>query len=359
MKVSVITFLNLFNYGSVLQAFATQEKFKNYFDEVELINYTKPSHTSKHILKKIRSKPAAYALFLPTAFRWNRMLSNFHAKHSNFSEASFSTEESFNKFPLHDGIYCTGSDQIWNLEYNRGVVPHHFLSFVPPGSRKFAYAASFGSGEVSEKYIEESKPLIQQYEKISVRESNGANMLKEQYGYNNAIRLIDPTLAMPPEFWRKFAPKPKIKEDYILIYNLNYSKAFDNYAKELSKKTGLQVIRLCSNFAQAIKGYGKAALMPQIFEFVTLIDNAKYLLTDSFHGTAFALNLNTEPIVVYPGKFSTRLSDILKLVSAEDRAILNFDNFDILNRHTDFNHVNAIFAKERERTDEFLKSIVQ
>lgn len=357
MKVSVISLIDSYNFGSLLQAFATQEKINNFASSIEIIHYTRPNNTIKNKIYKYFGIGLFRGLaYLPTAFLWHRNSAKFIKLNLNTSKSQYSTEESFKNFPLHDGFYCTGSDQVWNTDYNQGVASPLYLNFVPSDKKKFSYAASFGKESLSEDEVNNSNKFIKQYKHISVRENSAREILEKQFGRGDAVQIVDPTLAMPPEFWRNFAPKTKNKSDYILIYNLNFNKTFDKYALDLSKKTGLQLIRLCHSVAQAF-GCGKSIIIPEIFSFITLIDNARYVLTDSFHGTAFSMNLNTEPIVVYPEKFSTRLSSLLQLLDAEHRAITNFNDFDVLNRPTDFDHINKVLARERERVDEFLKDV--
>ena len=120
--------------------------------------------------------------------------------------------------------------------------------------------------------------------------------------------------------------------------------------------TGLPLVRLSQQYHSITLG-SKSVFIPPVLEFVTLIDNARYVLTNSFHGTAFSMNLNAEPICILPPRYSGRLSSLLRLVGAEHRAIKDFNDFDILNRPTDFNHVNNVLAQERERVNQFLQSI--
>jgi len=357
LKVSVITLIDVNNYGTMLQAFATQKKLEEYADDVEIIDYQRKTNSEIAIIIELcRSNLLRGLAYIPSVIIWRRLRKEFIKKHLKTSASHFKSNEEFDNFPLHDGIYCTGSDQVWNTDYNQGVVHPLYLSFVPCDMRKFAYAASFGKDWLDEEMVAKSKKYIEQYERISVRESDGVKILDKLYGYQDAVHLVDPTLAMPPEFWRGYACEPKIEGEYILIYCLNQSKAFETYAKKLSEKTGLPIFRLCHRVVHMIL-CGKKILIPLVFEFITLIDNAKYVLTDSFHGTAFSMNLNTEPIVIYPGRYSGRLSSFLNLVGAQHRAISDFNDFDVINRPVDFAHVNKVLAYERERVDEFLRSI--
>ena len=80
------------------------------------------------------------------------------------------------------------------------------------------------------------KKWINQYKLISVREESAINILEKQYGFESATRIIDPTLCLDADYWRKRESTKYNFKDYILIYNLNRSKDFDNYAKKISKK---------------------------------------------------------------------------------------------------------------------------
>ena len=160
---------------------------------------------------------------------------------------------------------------------------------------------------------------------------------------------------MTPEFWRGCAEKPKIKGEYILLYSVYINKNFDDYAKKLSKKTGLPLVRICPDIHQVIKR-GKSVVIPPVFDFITLIDNAKYVLTDSFHATAFSMMLNTEPICVLHNN-PERISSFLRLVGAEHCIVKDADDLGVIDHPVDFENAEKILARERERVDEFLRGI--
>jgi hypothetical protein len=357
LDVSVITLIDTYNYGTLLQAFATQEKLREYSKNVAIIDYLRPNNTFRSKLRlQLRSGFFPFLNFLLTALFWNKNHSDFIKENFMLSADKYRNVEDFNNFHLHDGIYCTGSDQLWNSDYNAGIILPFYLSFVPKEKRKIAFSTSMGKTAITEEEIKLTKPFIDQYEAISVREDEAVHILKNQYDYHSVVQIVDPTLSISPSHWKKHAPKSKIKSEYILIYNLTKNKALNEYAKELSRQLKLPLYRLCPFFSH-IRFSGKSILIPSVFEFITLIDHAKYLITDSFHGTAFAMNLNTEVIVSYPEKYSGRISSLLRLVGHEHRAIKDFHDFGILNRPTDFEHINQVLVAERKRVDEFLSNI--
>ena len=358
MKAGIITLHSVCNYGTQLQAYATQEKLKQYFDDVTFIDYKRPDTYGIKLLKtftkgNILKAPA----ILPTLLYWKHNFGQFQKKYLNISKKKYLSLKDFEDFEDIADVYFSGSDQVWNTGWNNGIIPPFYLSFVPKDKPRYAYASSFGKAQLDEKDINETKEYLNKYKMISVREESGVDILKNQLNIDKAIRIVDPTLAMPSDFWRNIAPKNKIKGEYILIYNLNKSKEFDEYAEKLSRYTGLKLYRFCTRFDQIFRN-GKSIIMPDILEFISLVDNAKIVLTDSFHATAFSMNLNTEPICIYPNNYSGRLSEFLKLVNSSQRHVIDYNDFDVVNRHVDFKQVNEILEKERNKVDSFLEDII-
>lgn len=358
MKAGVITLHSVCNYGTQLQAYATQEKLKQYFDDVFFIDYRRPDTYGINLLKtftkgNILKAPA----ILPTLIYWKKNFGGFQKKYLKFTKEKYLTLESFENFKDVADVYFSGSDQVWNTGWNNGVIPPLYLSFVPDNKPRYAYSSSFGKSKIDEKDVVEAKKYLDKFQKIAVREDTGVEILKNQFNIDST-RILDPTLAMDADFWRKIKPKNKIKEDYILIYNLNRSKEFDEYAEELAKKTGYKLYRFCTRLDQVFRN-GKSIVMPDIFDFVTLVDDAKLVLTDSFHATAFSINMNTEPVCIYPNEYSSRLSDFLKLVNCTNRHAKDFKDFDVLNNKINFAEVNEILDKERKKVDEYLSEVVK
>ena len=354
MKVSILTIIGMENYGSMLQAIATQKKMEEYADNVQFINYV---HNSRYTdLSRNQKNPFKTPFRILRMVLYNRNFRKLKDTFIKLSKEAYTCGKDFENFPDDADIYCTGSDQIWNPACVRQVpLKIRFLGFIPEGKRKFAFASSFGLEWMEDEIVAQSRDWVRQFESISVREDSGVKILSEQYGYANPIQLVDPTLAVPPEYWRRYATKLRIKKAYILIYAVYIDDRFDEYAKKLSKKTGLPLVRLCPDIHQATR-CGKSFIIPPVFSFISLIDNAKYVLTDSLHATAFSMSLNTEPICVClenPG----RISSFLRLIGQEHRMISDFNDFDVLSRPVDFVRVNAILARERGRVDEFLSGM--
>ena len=126
------------------------------------------------------------------------------------------------------------------------------------------------------------------------------------------------------------------------------------YAENLSKKTGLKVRFLSYQLHEFYKK-GKIMCNPKVEDFLALIDNAKYVITDSFHATAFSINFNTPFVIVYPEKYSTRLQSILKITGLENRVAQDENDLDVVKREIDFEKVNKRINIEREKSLSWLK----
>ncbi len=358
MKVVLITLHAVKNYGSALQAFATQEILKKHGCQVEIINYVREDVQNEKLIKNwSQGNIAKRIIITPTIKKSIKVFEKFYSTYLNLTDRIYISEDDFINFSLDGDMYCTGSDQVWNSKWNKGIINPLYLSFVPKSKFKFAFSASFGQNVLEENEILLTKHLIDEYQFISTREDSGKRILQEQYGYKKAIQTIDPTLILTADEWRKFEPESKIDKDYILVYNLNRNSEFDRYAVKLAKKTGLKLVRFCTRYDQFYRP-GKSIFIPEVVEFIELIDHAKYVLTDSFHATAFSMNMNTQPICVYPPEFSSRIESFLNLTDSLHRHIKNYDDFDVVNRPVDFEKVNAILDCERKKANNYLDKVL-
>lgn len=318
MDLKVITRHAPSNYGSLMQSIATVEVIRQLGHECTIIDYQRPDERGlRATLTALRSKP-----------RWNRSL----LTRSVYVALRWPTEQyarwRFDRFREHylpmtkrytssaelsalkADLFVTGSDQVWGPIGCDSFDPVYFLDFA--GSRRFALAASFGR-ETLEAGVEEAvMPLLRRYDLITVRESSAADMIN-RWGLPLPATVIDPTLMVSADFWRGMARKSDASDGkYILIYQIHNNPALDRYAVELARETGLELRRLSPSTHQ-ISRPGKLILLPDPGEFISCIDNAAMMITDSFHGTCFAINLGTQFVTVIPSNGTgTRNRNILR-----------------------------------------------
>lgn len=363
-KVEIITLQRVPNYGSVLQAYATQRVIENLGFEAEIINYFPERMHKKAMLRRIKNKnnkfrkslilrTLARMILLPSYYIRFKVFNNFVNNNLKMTKKEYQTNDELKKNIPNADVYCTGSDQVWNSAWNEGIDEALFLDFVPNSRKCIAYSASFGKRELDEWEKCKTKKLLQKYENISLREKSGVEILNK-LGIKDSVQVVDPTLLLSGEDWSKISSNKFKDEKYILVYNLNRNIKIDSYAKKLSKKTGLKVKYLSYQLHEFYK-YGKMYCNPSVEDFLALIVNAEVVITDSFHATAFSINFNTDFIIIYPEKFSTRLQSILELTNLQSRVVKDEDDLKVFDKKIEFKKVNQIIENERKKSLKWLE----
>jgi putative NIF3 family GTP cyclohydrolase 1 type 2 len=371
MKISIITMHNFPNYGSVLQAYATQEKLKKYGEGIEIIDYVSSRDSvSRRMGSYImagymrnhlghRPNPIMETIKIPFRVLKKIRFGSFIKEHLQLSENLYVTQDDLKSYPKHDGYYVTGSDQVWKLGY-KDKMPFFFF-FFPQEKKKVGYSVSVGNYNATTKSNSDFaniKSFVQMYSHISVRERIGIDLLKKYCDYSDVVQILDPTLALPGEFWRGFATNTRITGDYILVYKLGKDKEFEKFADKISRKTKLPLVRVCSNsIIHVFSGKGKKIILPPVTEFISLIEQASYVLTDSFHGVAFSFNLGTEPVVFRKDYDGGRITGLLKVFEEDKRYCTDFNNIDIIESRVNWNRIDEILTSERKKIDSFLESV--
>ena len=368
MQVKIITRHSPANYGSLLQSIATQKLVEQIGYSNEIIDYISKEETgiriaftqlkgktewNHNLLKKI-----AYIIMRePENLTMYCKFAKMRRKYLLMTKRFSSYIELEEYFKNSEDIFMTGSDQVWGPVSTGKHDLVYFLNFVPNRCKKVAFAASFGKAKFDENIIQEYKKYLVQYDNIAVRENTAVKILRE---INiDAKQVLDPTLLIDSTEWVKYIKKDKKEtEEYILIYQIHNDHKLNQYAKKFASKTKLKLIRV-SPILHQIKRGGKFVYLPDISEFLSLIKNAKYLITDSFHGTAFAINFNTQFIEILPNTgTSSRNQSILKLTELEDRVLTDLEDFSYIDSQIDFSKVNKIIQKNREESIEYLKKFI-
>lgn len=365
-KIVFITMHYVDNYGSVLQTLATQLIFQELGHEAFVLDYVRANCKSDVQASKVRGRylgkrwPFCSALgvwLLMKRYKYNtakhkRMFDDFRDKYFQRTREYLTVQDIYADVPEAD-IYCTGSDQTWNSIYNGGILPEYFLDFAPDGKPRLAFSASIGRTDLDNDEVKKTTPLVAKYNAISVRESSALREL-EKMGFDKGVHIVDPTLTISGQDWLKvLSIQSRKQKPYVLVYQLNFNPDMLRFARRLAKENNLQLLVMNTSIKARFFG-GHQLGRPKVEEWVSLFANAEYVVTDSFHGTAFSLNFNRKLFVWYPPEFSTRLQSILAMVGAEHRVI---DNKDVDWRKIapiDYEYVNEVLARERQKARDFL-----
>lgn len=364
-KIDLITLHRVKNYGSVLQTYATQNILEKLGYKVTIIDYYPERYSFLGMLKRVKKqnkllkkslllRMVARLIIVPSYLLRFKTFNNFIHKYLNLSNKVYHQFGDLSRNAPYADIYMTGSDQVWNSEWNGGIDKSLFLGFVPENKRKISYSSSFGVKELKKEEIPEIKSLLKKYNSISLREKSGVEIVSS-LGIKNATNVVDPTLLLTKEEWSKISSNRYIGEKYILVYNLNRNKKIDQYASKLSKKTGLKIIYLSYQLHEIYKK-GKMVCNPKVEDFISLIDNAEYIISDSFHATAFSLIFNKQFIIVYPGKYSTRLQSILSILDLENRVATDENDIEVVNNNINYKVINKMIQNMRNDSLTWLKN---
>lgn len=364
MDIKVITRHAPSNYGSLLQSMATVTVLERLGHTCEIIDYIRDDeHGLNAVITSLNGKQdragnplkklAYIALRYPEDKRAELKFSYMRKRYLKLTERC-RTQDDLKR--LDADIFMTGSDQVWGPTLNGHYDEAYFLSFVN-GKKKIAYAASFGRTDFNTRILSEYKKLLTSYTGIAVRENTAVDLLS-QMGINCTGQVLDPTLLLTGEEWSRLINKDIIGK-YVLVYQLHSNPVLDEYAVKFAEHVGLPLYRISPTFHQIRRG-GKFIYLPDLPDFLSYIKNCTYFITDSFHGTAFALNFNKQFIEILPNnKTGSRNQSILQLTGLTDRILTDYNDFSLAEKQIDYAPVNAILAKEREKSVEILKELLK
>lgn len=347
-KIAILTFSHAFNYGAVLQAYALKKTIHTLGFEASVVDYRSRFYPDtkwwrqilflcKRTIKSLLGYPF-YPLFF-YKFMQQYLQDTPALQRKQLSELN-------NQFDL----FITGSDQIWNFTITRKDTAF-LLDFVTNPQKKISYAASFGFSYVEEKDKPIFAQLLPQFKHISVREQAGANIIKELTGTDVPV-VLDPTLLLTKEQWQSFAT-PVPQKNYVLLYLMHENDKILSFAKNLAREKGLPL--RCISFGK-IKGISCFGCPPE--EFVASFQNAAYVVTNSFHGLAFSINLNKTFFVdLLPPSWpaNSRLEQLLKTTGLENRLL---DNLTDIEAPIDWVSVENRLQAAREKSIKFLQSVL-
>lgn len=379
-KVGIVSCYFKHNYGSMLQAYATQNILNNLNISNETINIENNidfnNGKKKYYLSQlfnftfIKSKLGMIKLKFDKITKKD-LSNNILLRDKKYEEFKknfnltypYKTYDELTK--LCDGYssVIVGSDQLW-LPVNV-VADYYTLNWVPDHVNKISYATSFGISEISKKYKGSYKKFLDRMENLSVREESGCKLI-ESISNRKATLVCDPTMLLTKEEWMKIQKEePIIEGRYILCYFLGNNIEHRKFAERLRDKTGLRIVSLNHadeyvKYSDIFADYTPYDIGPS--EWINLIRNAEYVCTDSFHGTVFSLINNTKFFTFerYSNKNSkvstnSRIYSLLSIVNLKERIMKGTEEIEnVMNLEINFKEVNTKMLEFRNRSKEYL-----
>ena len=356
MKVATLTFQNTTNFGASLQCYALHRSLQLLGVETEVIQYDGPYLNKPYKLAALKEKGLIRYILgnIWTLLRLPRSR-KFKAFDKNIKFTRVVNEKTIDELESEFDLFITGSDQVWNGSLS-AYDSNYFLSFVKDPEKKASYAASFGFLHVPEVRRDWYVTNLKNFRYYNVRETSGQKIVKELTG-RDANLTIDPTLLLLSDEWMKVMANLRNNGPYILTYQITPCRKMTEVLKKLKKETGYKVVAIPFVMDFFLDYKSKPTVGPS--EFLGLFNNAAYIVTDSFHGTAFSLIFNKN-FWTLSSRRESRITSVLKIVGLDNR-IIYFDedikNHDIQDE-IDYAEANFKMEEYREKAIRSLKEMI-
>lgn len=364
MMIKTITCHDVYNVGASLQAFALMRYLSDLGHDVEIIDY-KPDYLSGHFdIFKVNNPRYRGNLALSTAYvlghmpaKISRMSSkkafdSFRERYLHLTEDKFESNEDLKrKSPLAD-VFIVGSDQVWNTSFQNGKDPAFYLDFVKGDAVKASYAASFATETIEDQYIEILNKWLGMLDYISVRETSGLDILRKT-GISNGVQVLDPVFLLDSKSWNEMADQRNLGENCVFLYDMDRNKMMADITKTMAFKNNLKI---CSVFKSPCVRKPIERMGP--LEFLGYLKNASFVISNSFHATAFSLMFQKEFVVVNrKEKINTRMRDFLALLGLSDRLVSEVNDIERL-APIDYKEVSKVIKEKTELSKEYLNRVL-
>lgn len=358
-KIGVMTYQNAINVGALLQTYALN-RYLNSKSNVycETINYKCKKIDSSYNLIKLNLKEPKTVInsFLgfPNNFirkiKFKKFKNNIQLSNKSYSNKNIKeTNKIYN-------IFITGSDQVWNYNLNNDL--NYFLKFVSDDNIRASYAASFGNISVIKDNKSNIDEELRKYKVVSVREKSAVEELKKVNNLKSTC-VLDPTFLLSKNEWNEICIPQKHCKDYILLYVLHEESAY-KIAEKIKQKTGFEIYIINQSYKKRINGRYFHNVGP--IDFLNLIKNSKYVVTDSFHGTALSIIFRKNLKVVLKNEnifLNDRLTSILDIFNLNECIVSNDTPLNELISNVNYTKSEDVIEKEINYSKKIIDKIIE
>lgn len=336
MRIGILTFHRAINYGAFLQSFALKHHLESLGHRVEMVDYWPEGHADVYrlfphswkqrpFLRKIKGLISIVLRFSREKKRINRM-QRLVSLHFGLSDTPrYVTPESLQQVSYDCIVY--GSDQIWwksLIPGYEGFDPVYWGEYISTSVRKIAYAPSMGIINLTEDDKARIKNWLSNFHALSVRETGLYEAIHDLTDKEITV-VSDPVFLLSKEEWSRYCSPINKNKKYILYYNLLASKEGDVLVETLKQKWGYDVVEVTGGVRT--KKIGKRYVQTaDAFKFISLIKDAAFVVTSSFHGTAFSIIFEKQFYATGFGQRAGRVKSLLSLLHIEERLIYDVDS---------------------------------
>lgn len=353
-KIGILTFHRAINFGAQLQSYALQQTISDLGAECELVDYICPSLVKAYKPFYIQKNKPLMS-FAKSCLMFNRRIKKAKSFDS-FQNKIVKSKTQYNSDNIRLAndkydLFITGSDQVfspWCVDFD----PVYFLTFADD-KKKYSYAASFATKEIPKDKTDEYVKRLSGFQKISVREKEGIRLVKELSG-KDAVLNLDPTILLGADKWGKIA-KTNVTEPYVLVFTVMPQISLIKFAKKLGKEKNMKVIYL--NDAPHLPGTGiEYVRASSVEEFIGYIKNASYVVSNSFHATAFSVIFHRSMFIEFQNKINRNIRSESFLNGLGISRGIEKGNAE--ETKIDWDSVDKKLNEQRQESIDYLKSVI-
>ena len=364
MKIGIVTYFNVPNYGAVLQAYALQRYLQFRGHHIVFVDYAWGRGNfslNQLLLSRVRK-------FVHKKLTHNRSSTSFLSFQHFEKTKRYNTVVSILHDPLDCECFIVGSDQMWALSADRRhTFPLRFLDVFDHKALRIAYAVSFGK-PVPKELSEEVGRYMQKFSAISVREKNTVEWVRDLSG-REAKWLCDPTLLLKSEYYDKLFPSDiplDLSGAYIFKYILPWETVGDGILDGIEKHLGIAHIKtdMCypNTWIDIVCGIRSKI---EVEDWLQRIKYATFVITNSFHGTLFSIIYKkpflTLPLTGHAASMNDRIFSVLGFLGLEDRIYdasnSNYSLSKLLNSPINWTDVHLRLDNWRNQTDDYFRTL--
>lgn len=357
MNIYTVTFSTTLNVGAELQMYALSQFLLGQGHNVQVLNYVPPwlrcqrqvTYPLCHCKNIV--DVAKHLILLPSRMLQIRKYNQFDCRYVHKTVACHSVEE-VTALPAPD-YWITGSDQVWNLDFV-GEDDVFFLN-IPVQGKKISYAASAGKDVLLPQEKEKLITKIHSLSSILVRE----DALKETLEDNTTLRVfhvLDPVFLLNKEQYLKLSKKTKYS-NYVFVYCTKRDGRLIQLARHLADKHNLIVIEMNRRIRQPGVDVALTYVSPD--EFLGLIHNAHFVVTNSFHCTAFSIIFRKQFCTVPLDELNSRIASLLRTLGWQEKAVLNDGVHQNLDIALDYSCVEEALREKIEQSKKYLQIAIR
>ena len=313
MKIAIMSFPGSPSHGASLQMYALYRTIEKMGHTPVILNYIPKkladqyNFTGKKTLKYYVTNSIS-KLLVPNT---KKAFSDFESGWQKVPEQVLTDKTKLTKLTENIDKIIVGSDQVWNMD----ITFHDysfFLDFCNDKKKKVAYAPSFGNDNVYDEERIRIGELLSEFSYLSAREKRGCELIKELTG-KQVPMVCDPTFLLDENEWREISRRFKYKNKYVLLYTIKPSIDLYKKAIKFAKKHNMEIVIIGGKLRNYFCGKEKHVFGVGPAEFLGLVDNAEYIFTNSFHGTAFSIIFNKNFYVEYSSNTNIRLVNLIEI----------------------------------------------